>query len=326
MLLGDDEYRELKRRFRSGEYPPDLDALLRRLARLNAYSGALSSRLAPGGIWNDAAVEDATQGWFEKRLLRGALAAAFDLADGARHFLNRLEINFRHYLENERERSESQNLFRRTGELLVGEPEFRDSIPEGTPGGAWWGLNDWSEPEPYQGSDETLIRLAWRTGDYDLFRYGPSSERLDPVLKTPDLKRFLITLFDAAAALLTRTHLGIALEKRFNLDSVSEVPLGGSGAEKASPTKEEFDEDAVNVAATAALAELTLHEAELLFRRFRGAKLQALSMAFGIPTSTVDYQFKRAIRVITRHSSDMAPAPKILEKLVDLLSLGTDDT
>jgi hypothetical protein len=324
VFLTDEEYRDLKQRFRAGEFPFELDRVIRRLVRVNAFSGTISSRLAPGGFWNQASVEDATQGFYEKRLLQGGLAAAFDQAASARSFLRRLELSFRHYLQNERDRSESQNLYRRTGELLVSEPEFRNFVPEGTPGGAWWGLSTWIEPSLYQGSDDTLVRASWRTGDYDLFLYGPKSERLDPVLRSPDLKRFLISLFDEVGALLTRTHLAIVLERRFNLDAVGEVPLGESTAPEIAIPEEEIDEERVEQVARSVLAQISLQESELLFRRFQGAKLKALSEAFGTPTSSIDYQIKRVARLIERESTYDAPPMKIMEKLLDLLSIGVD--
>jgi hypothetical protein len=325
MLLDDNEYYDLKRRFRSGEFPEELDALLRRLVPAVVYGSRLSQRLAPGEVWNEASVEDALHGWYEKRLLIGGLASAFDQADSARHFLNRLEISFRHHLANQRERSESGNLFRRTGQLLTSEPEFRDWFPESNSRGAWWGLTEWNDPDPYQGSDEDLARKAWRTGEFDLFRYGATSQRLDPVLRTEELKRFLVALLNQASGLLTRTHLAIALERRFNLDGFREVPLEDSTAEAIAPPDDEPDEEALLEAAAAVLAEISMRQAEVVFRRFRGGKLAAIAEAMRVSTSTADNEVKRVVRIIERHASHKASSPRIMEKLIDLLSIETDD-
>ena len=78
-------------------------------------------------------------------------------------------------------------------------------------------------------------------------------------------------------------------------------------------------------AALAVLAEASLQQLEVLFRRSTGATLQAIATAFATSTSKVDYQIRTVARITDAHSSNDAPAAKILEKVLDLLSIGTDD-
>jgi DNA-binding CsgD family transcriptional regulator len=320
MILSLADFNEHKRRFRTtGEITPALFVVLKRLVRVIVFGSQLSPALAPGGIWNEQALEDALQGWYEKRLHGGGLQNAFDRAQAPRPFLNILEQSFRHYLQNERERTETGNILRRVRQLLREEPEFREWLPGTRARDAWWGLASWNGAQPYQGSDEDIVRAAFRTGDFTLFRYGHSADRLDPVLRSDDLKRFLEALFSRVGQLLTLTHLTIALERRFNLDELRTVALEETDVDIARP-EEWVNEEEVSRAAVAALAEISERQAEVIFRRSRGATLAAVSEALRISISTVDNEVKRVGRITEAHASDNAPAARILEKMVDLLS------
>jgi hypothetical protein len=314
--LSDDEFNDFKRRFRAGEFPPELYDKLRQLVRAAIFGPRPISRSdAPHRVWNDQSVEDAFHGWLERRLLRGGLAAAFDRCSAARPFLNYLEEGFRSYLKNERARSETANLYRRTTELLTEDGAFREWQP------GWWGLAGWSSPEPYQGSDDDIMRAAWQTGDYKLELYGPHVERLDPILKREDLKRFVVALLELVGRLLERGHIAAALKHRFNLDGVRAVPLGEIDIDDVPERPgSDVDEEAVELAAREILEELDFDDTEILFRRLRGANLAAIAEAFNVSTSKSHKDWDRIRRIVKNHESYNAPVVRIVEKLLDLLS------
>jgi hypothetical protein len=178
-MIADERYVQMRLRFRvSGEIDGELYDVLVRIGRGLAYGGRLAPALSPTGSWDADGVADAVHGWIERRLLRtGALLAAFDHASAARPFLRSLERSFRHYLESERVRGEIDNLVSRAHALMRDDERFRDWISQAQVSDTWWGLAVWTDPGPWQGSEERLLTLAWCLGTFELFRYGHTVAR-----------------------------------------------------------------------------------------------------------------------------------------------------
>ena len=339
MLLSDPHFLEHKRRFRqTGEIDAELLALLRRLVR--AFASDLDPELSPHGTWDVHAYDDALQGWYEKRLHRGALASAFDRSSAARPFLDRLERNFGHYLDNERKRSETGNILRRMRLLLRTEPEFREWIAASRGGPGWWGLSSWDDPKPYGGSDAELVEHARQTGEFEITRYGQEAAKLDPVLLNPELKRFLIALFAEVRALLTHTDLKIALQRRFDLDAVGEVVslegeserVGANRTERSAvdlrQPDDEIDEGEIDAAARNAIKQISGRQSKVLVRRFRqgtSATLDEIAAELGIARGSVANDLKNAALTAEANATELAPAWRILERMVELLSISSDD-
>lgn len=342
MLLTDAQYREYKRRFRqTGEPDRELLVLLRQIVKVVATN--LDPALSPHQTWKDPhAFDDALQGWYVKRLHRGALASAFDRSSAARPFLNRLEQNFRHYLENERPRSETGNILRRMRLLLRSEPEFCEWIAASGrhPGSGWWGLESWDKPQPYQGSEDDLVAHARQTGEFEITRFGEDAEKHDPVLTNRELKRFLLALFSEVSALLTHTHLKIALQRRFDLDAVGEVVSLEAESERVGADRAEasavdlarpdegIDEEEVEAAALRSIRDLSRRQCEVLVRRFRRgglAKLDDIAAELGIARGTVANDVENAALTAEANATEDAPAWRILERMVEMLSISSDD-
>jgi hypothetical protein len=339
MLLSDTQFHEHKRRFRqSGEIDAALLALLRRI--VGTFAKDLDPELSPHETWDAHAYDDALQGWYLKRLRRGALASAFDRSSAARPFLNRLEQNFRHYLENERPRSETGNILRRMRLLLRREPEFREWIPEARRRPGWWGLKSWGAPQPYGGSDDELVGHARQTGKFEVTRFGEDAQKLDPVLLNPELKRFLLALFSEVGALLTHAHLKIALQRRFDLDAVGEVVSLEAESERIGADKTEarasdaaqigdgIDEPEVDAAARRCIGQISRRQSEVLARRFRRgapAKLDDIAAELGIARGTVANDVGNAAFIAEANATESAPAGRILERMVEMLSISSDD-
>ncbi|MBA3422730.1 MAG: hypothetical protein H0U12_12740 [Thermoleophilaceae bacterium] len=320
-MIGDEQYTAMRARFRaSGDIDAELYDVLMRIGRGLAHGGRLAPALSPSGIWDSDAFADAVHGWVERRLLRtGALHAAFDHASAERPFLRSLERSFRHYLESERERGEIDNLVSRTHALLRDGAGFRDWVPQAQASDTWWGLSEWVDPGPWQGSEDRLLALAWSLGSFELFQYRHTVGRASPVLATGELLRLLGGLFGRAEALLTLRLIAAVLARRFDLappqlvtdeEAEAEEVASGSGP----------DESELEDAAFAAIAELTRRQAEVLYRKVAGETLEQIREALGVSRGTVDNELRRAGMVALRHAGEADDATRVLEKMIDALS------
>ena len=321
-MIGDERYLRIRGRFRAtGEIDSQLYDLLLRIGRGLAYGGRLAPALSPTGSWDADGVTDAVHGWIERRLLRtGALLAAFDHTSAERPFLRSLERSFRHYLESERERGEIDNLVSRAHGLLRDDKRFRDWIPQAQVSDTWWGLAVWTDPEPWQGSEERLLTLAWSLGAFELFRYGHTVARASPVLATDELGRFLERLFERADALLTLRLIAAVLASRFDLAPPVLLTDAGEELEKVGGDPIEIDEAELEDAALAAITELTSRQAEVLYRKAGGETLEQIADALGISRGTVDNELRRAGAIAIRHAGADEDPARILEKMTDALS------
>jgi DNA-binding CsgD family transcriptional regulator len=321
VMIDQQTYVALRERYRaSGEISEDLYRLLLRLVRGLAFRGGLPPAYSPTGRWNAEGAEEAAHGWILRRLLQtNGLLAAFDHASAPRPFVRSLERSFRHYLQNERERGEIDNLLSRAGALLRDDDRFREWIPQTRPSDSWWGLARWPDANPYQGSEDALLREAWAVGEVRLFRYSHRVERASPVLATDELGRFLESLFARVEALMTLRLLVVVFRRRFDLDEPMNIEVPEVEIEGRSAGGEE-DEEAEAAAALAVAAELTPRQAEVLVRKADGASLEAIGEALGISRGTVDNELKRAGGSIDRHRGEFATREAVLEKLLDALS------
>jgi RNA polymerase sigma factor (sigma-70 family) len=320
-MIDQQAYLALREAYRaSGEISEDLYWLLLRLVRGLVFRGELPPAYSPTGRWDAEGAQEAAHGWIVRRLLRtNGLLAAFDHASAPRPFFRSLERSFRHYLENERERGEIDNLLSRARALLGDDDRFREWIPQARPSDSWWGLAGWTDPNPYQGSEDALLREAWAVGEVRLFRYSHRVERASPVLATDELARFLESLFERVGALLTLRLLAVVFRRRFDLDEPTTIEIGEEEIEQL-PAEEEGEETEAAAAALAVVAELTPRRAEILVRKADGASLDAIGEALGISRGTVDNELKRAGASIDRHRGEFATREAVLEKLLDALS------
>ncbi len=322
MMISDEAYRRLRNAFRgSGQINRELYELLLRLVRVVVFHGRLPPALSPTGQWDLEGANDATHGWIERRLLRtNALLAAFDLADSPRPFLRSLERNFRHYLINESERGELDNLVSRTSALLRHDARFNCWVELTQPSDSWWGLarSDWKDIEPFQAADELLVSAAWALGEVSIIRYSQSVARASPILSSDELGRFLERLFECAQALLTLRHLAIVFDRRFDLGAPAVVEL--TPATPQPEASEEADEAMIRAAVAAVVTDLSERQFRVLIRRAQGATLNEIAAELEISRGTVDNDLRNAGPIIDRYCTDGVTREQILEKVVDILS------
>lgn len=315
-----DAYIALRSRFgETGEIDQELYGLLHRLSHAIIFGSRLAPAYSPTGRWDRDAHLEALHDWIERRLLRtNALLGAFDLAEHPRPFLNSLERNFRHHLENTRERGELGNLISRTGVLLREDPAFVDHIPAERPGEAWWGLAAWEDYEPWGGRDTDLLAAAWALGDVAIFRYSASVERASPVLSTDTLRSFLERLFAAVGDLLTLSHLAIVFRDRFDLGAP--VSLDIDASPEFAAEAEEVAPEWVDEAAAAFLAELEPRQLEALRLRYEGRTLEEIADSLDVSRGTADNLLRGTGPMIDKHCVDGVTRDGILEKVIDVLS------
>jgi hypothetical protein len=313
-------YLRLRGEYRaSGQISDDLYRLLVRLVRGVVFHGGLPPAWSPMGKWDSEAAEEAAHGWITRRLLQtNALLAAFDHASAPLPFFRSLERNFRHYLANERERGEIDNLVSRAGRLLRDDDRFLDWIPQARPSDSWWGLAEWGDPAPYQGSEDDLVSAAWAVGEVAIFRYSHTVGRASPILATDKLGRFLAELLGRVGALLTLRLLAAVFRRRFDLDEPREVEAAEVVEAVGAP--DEPDEQVTLDAALGVVAELTPRQAEVLLRKHAGESLDAIAGALGVSRGTVDNELVRSGTIIDRHAADATTREAILEKVLDALS------
>lgn len=324
-MIAVEDYLALRGRFRgSGEIDAELYGLLHRLSGAIVFGARLAPAYSPTGHWDGEAHLEALHDWIERRLLRtNALLAAFDLAEHPRPFLNSLERNFRHHLENAKERGELDNLISRTGALLREDDAFRDHIPAPRPSDAWWGLASWEDHDPYQGADRDLVAAAWALGEQQIFRYSPSVERASPVLSTETLRGFMKGLLESTGHLLTLSHFAVVLGARFDLGSPTEVDIDSvpePGAEV-----EAVDPGSAQEAASSLLAELSARQVQAIRRRHCGETLEEIAAGLGVSRGTADNALRSSGPLIDKYCVDGITREAILEKVLDGLSLDGEE-
>lgn len=311
----------MRERFRAeGEITAELYPLLARIVSVIVFGTRLPPAYSPTGHWDRGSAEEALHGWIERRLLRtNALLAAFDLAAEPGPFIASLERNFRHYLENEKERGELDNLISRTGQLLREDEAFEDFIGARRASDVWWGLREWREAAPLQASDEHLVSLAFALGEVVLFHYSAQVDRASPVLSTETLRDFLIRLFEAAQSLLTLGHLAIVFSRRFDLGPPRRIKLNEEAVEVADPGGE-LDEESARAAAASLLAELSERQLGAILARAEDLTLEQIAERLGVSRGTADNALRSVAPLIEKHCVNGLEKEQILEKLLDALS------
>jgi DNA-binding CsgD family transcriptional regulator len=218
--------------------------------------------------------------------------------------------------------TEAQNLVERASALMrelvqFGEWEFT--------GRSWWGLACWraewgDAPKTWNENDEQLVAEAWGCGEFVLTRYGPRVGRASPILDRDELSRFLEALFSRTGALLENTHLRVVFQRRFAAGTaVRTVELIDDLAVANSDPSAGLQESEIEACALAALEEITPRQAEIV-RRKRTETLDQIALELGIARGTVDNELTRVGVIVKRLAGELSAA-KVLEKLLDLLSI-----
>jgi hypothetical protein len=322
--LTNDEYREIRRRYReAAQLEPRLAAELRKIASRLVRYGGLPTAYAPYRIWNEEAEEEVFQSWYAGRLVKqGQLQALLDRAATIEAFRRLGERSLRQHVLNQRERSQVQNLYARTARLLREDDDFVELVPAARPQDVWWGLSVWRHPPQFAGSDNDLYAAAWSLGDFEIVRYRPDAKKLAPVLAAAELKRLVVGLLEAVAALLTLSQFARVFEHRFDLgavqlDSLDEEPV--EAAAEAGPDPVELEQTAIAI-----VAELTPRQAEVLVGTAAEETQDTMAERLRCSVGTINNEQRRIAAIIDRHAENDEQRGVVLRKVLDLLHEGDE--
>jgi hypothetical protein len=316
--MNDDQLREADARFRhQGELSSPLLAEFESTVAALVRYGRLPASLSPYGAWNDEAAKEVLQGWLEGKLLRGDLLALLDRAGTAGAFRRMAERSLRHWLLNQRERSQARNLYARAVELLRDGDEFVIREDAARPQDVWWTLRDRPDASPHPGDERSLAAAAWSLGDFALVRYSSEQSKTSPLLSTTDLKRFIRGMMEATQSALTPALLMRALAARFNLGAVQ---LAEPEAAVSIASDEGVAEEAVlRDAARTVIAELTLRQLDVLLGTRAGETLEAMAERNRCSVGTIHNEQRRIADVVRRYGENSAEEEQLLKMTGDLL-------
>ncbi len=319
-LLSSDEFQTARRAFDAGHVTDELYAFIRRLVRVHVSNGLLPRALSPTGAWTDEAADELVQEWFADRLLAGSLRRAFDRSADAAGLGRYLERSLRNWLiDRARARAEPRLLIR-ARRILESDDAYIVVLQSAHWQDVWWGRTEWSDAEPYIGSDAELVAASYGAGDLSYVRTG--TDAADPVLSTVDLTRLLAALFVRARALLTLRHIDRVLRTRFAIAFIvaADEDLGDRGEEDVALRALEHDATARAIA-----ARLSGRQLALLQSRYRdGRGLVELAREYGCAHGTVANELKRAAAMTRELIADDDDYEPVLERLLELSVLGEE--
>jgi DNA-binding CsgD family transcriptional regulator len=294
----------------------ELLADCRRTARLMIRTSGLPGHYSPLGVWSEEAVEEAFADFTAERLVaRGQLVAMLQRAPVQPVFRRMLETALRQHLIDRLQRSQSANLYARVNQLLADSGRYESS---GSGAGRLWRLPG-GTAAPFTGDDRALGALAWSLGEFKIIRYKLDAKKLSPLLDRDELTRFLDGLLDAGA--MDIATICRALKLRFALDDPAQTePLEpdmhaeGTGAD---PQQTVLQREI----ATAALAELTERQLQVLIGAGRGESTRELALRLGCSTGTVSHERGQIGAVLALLAGD---DPAVLKEMLDALLIGKE--
>ena len=317
LLLAEDEFSRARSAVRAGTVTDELYAWLGRLVSLTQATRTLAPAPVPGGRWDDPeAVAETVQAWLEESLLRGGLLRAFDVCETPRALSRYLERALRNWLVSRSRRGSGPRLLERAAEMM-GEDPFLLLRDAAAIGERWWGLATWGQPALYVGRDEDILTHAWSVGDVALLRY-PSSQRSDPVLSTPELRRFLTALLERVGRGLSGQHLDFCFRERFAY-AYAPASIAIQDAPDLSDTTSPADEVDATDAARVALGALTGRQLQVLMERPE-TTLEALAERLGVSRGTVDNEYRRALLKVREAASTDGLFDAVLENVLLMAS------
>jgi hypothetical protein len=318
-----DVYRDIRRRYReSAELDPRLARELRQIASRLVRFGGLPSAYAPYGVWDREAEDEVFQSWYGGRLVNaGQLQALLDRAATIQGFRRLGERSLRQYVLNQRERSQVQNLYARTAELLIEDDDFAAFVEAARPQDVWWGLTIWSDPPQFNASEGGLYASAWSLGEFEIIRYRTDAKKLAPVLAAAELKRFVVGLFEAVASLLTLSLLARTFEQRFDLGAVQLDSLDSDEAPEVAAGKE-ADPLELEQTSLAIVAELNQRQAEVLIGTDADETQEAMAERLRCAVGTIINEQRRIGSIIDRHAESSDQRGILLRTVLDLLHEG----
>jgi DNA-directed RNA polymerase specialized sigma24 family protein len=318
-LLGAGEFDTAAEAARDGRITEELYGFLVRLVAAARVTRTLPPAPTPSGRWDEPdVVTETVHAWCAEVLFDGGLLQAFDACRAPRELARYLERALRNWLISRSRAAHGPRLLARSAELMDDEAEFCRLRNAHVITERWWGLAAWPYADLYAGRDEAVIAAAWALGDWPLVRYT-GTERNEPVLSTPELRKYLRGLLDAIATGLSGRHLDTTFRHRF----AYAYAYGPHAAfdDEAAPSAGPGPADGLLLqeAARDALANMTGRQVVVLLRR-PDTTLEALAADLGVSRGTVDNEYRRAVATIDGAAPSASMFDAVLETVRDLAS------
>lgn len=311
LLLSEGQFAHAREAAHAGTVTNEFYVWLGRLVAVTQATRTVAPAPVPGGRWDDPdAVAETVQAWLEESLLRGGMLQAFDVCQTPRALSRYLERAMRNWLVARSRRRNGPRLLERAAELMGAEPLFALLRDHSAIAERWWGLAEWQHPELFAGSDQEVVAATWALGDFALLRY-PSSERSDPVLSTPDLRRYLADLLERLGQGLSGRLLDLSFRARFSYAYAAPNVALDEAAELSDPSSV-AEEAQIADAAHVALAALSGRQLRVLLERPSGT-LEELAERLGASRGTVDNEYRRALLKIR----EAAPADDAFDAVLE---------
>jgi hypothetical protein len=302
-----DEFEVLRKEHAESVIGPAMAEFLTRIVRATAVMYP-ATEYGDGRKWTTEALDDLRQDWLTDRLLgRGHLAAMMAMSTSATVLRAAFTTSLSQFLANRRRRSSAGNLFKRTQLTLEGGDEFEASITASKPAGVFWTLKGTAAQGPSSKSLRELVAEAHELTDegLEIVHYGPTSLKSSPIMREPQLRRFLIHLLSASEGALSLRTISEVINHRFNLvESPVEALDQALSAEAPDPVHQAEMADA----ARRVVARLKRERLDLMREVHRSATLEDAAKNLGISPRTASKRLKETTAIIAEYAESVEEA------------------
>jgi hypothetical protein len=181
-----------------------------------------------GSEWDRSNCEDVLHDWIAERLWgRRDLETMLAAVETVGHLRAMLTTSLRQHLINKRRRSIALNLYKRADSILRTDAGFVVAADSPRSAEQRWTTRDNPSRDRSQASVRELYAIVSKISDeeFNVVRYGPFSQKLSPILRNPDLRRFLDLLLRNANGSLSLSTMVEVMRHRFSLPLDRETDL-----------------------------------------------------------------------------------------------------
>ncbi len=308
---------DLRREHQELGIGPQLAELLARIVDATAPTYP-ATEYTDDAHWSPAALEDLLHDWVEQRLVRrGHLALMMATASSLPVLRSSLTTSLRQCLVNRRRRTSASNLFKRIQSMLEQDDAFQRIGPATKPAAQLWTLRG-ATAAPSTLELKQLVDTAFELGDDNLevVRYGPTSLKSSPILRQPNLRRFLQHLLRRSGGALSLGRIAEVVRYRFNLVLHSAEELD---EELASDQPPDVGTVEVADAAARAMARMGLARLEVLRELQRTESLDGAATALRISRSSAARRLREAMVIVGEYAESLEEARDVYRRIVESL-------
>jgi hypothetical protein len=295
---------------------PELKRLLERVA--SATTRTYPPSYSDARVWNDESIADALQAWTTDRLIgRRDLTKLLAGARSIASFRSGLTRSLQQHLTNGHERTSATNLYQRTVKMLRSHADFQRVGEAPKTHDQLWTLAVDPCQAPSSADLRARLRFAAELSDEDLHvvKYGPFSLKSSPILREPDLKRFLVHLLARAGA-LTPADMIEVMRRRFALVEPELVELGDD-VEPWEPTA--HDQAAQRAIAKSIASRVGANRARLLVALAEHEDFGQASQAVGTDEASVRRAYADMLAMVTADAVEPDEAEHICGLILETL-------